>query len=54
MCYEFWHEEKTQVEEKAARQKTQELLGKAGSARPAPQDEPLSAELEPEKETSPA
>lgn len=53
MCYENWITEKTRAEEEAARQRAQELIDKAKSAKPAPPPEtPVVADKE--KETVPA
>lgn len=55
MCYEAWRFERTNAEEKAAKQKAAELIDKAKSTTPAPkQQTPVGAEHEMEQETIPA
>lgn len=53
MCYENWITEKTRAEEEAAKQRAQELIDKAKSAKPMPPQE-APAVAEKEKETVPA
>lgn len=55
MCYEAWRFERTSAEEKAAKQKAAELIDKARSSRPAPEQQaPVSADQEVEQESIPA
>jgi hypothetical protein len=49
MCYEFWRYEQARAEEEAAKQRAQELIDKARSAKPpAARTEPAVAEAEKE------
>ncbi len=55
MCYEAWRPERTSAEEKAAKQKAAELIDKARSSGPAPEQQaPVGADRETEQETIPA
>jgi hypothetical protein len=55
MCYEFWRDARKNVEEKAAREKAAQLIDKARTAKPMPEDAaPAGAEQELEQETTPA
>jgi hypothetical protein len=51
MCYEFWRNEQMSAEQKAAKQRAEELIDRARSAMPVPKhDAPVTAEKEMEQE----